>query len=197
MVKFSSFVVHKPYGYISQFSGEKNVLTLQNLIAENQLTNFPKDIYPVGRLDKDSEGLLLLTNDNKLKTKLLDPKNEHFKTYWVQVEGEISEEAIFKLKSGGIEIKHNGKSHNCLPAKASKLENIEIQERNPPIRFRANIPTSWIEIQLREGKNRQIRKMTAAVGFPTLRLIRVGIQKLKIIQFPLGTVTEIKLKEIQ
>jgi 23S rRNA pseudouridine2457 synthase len=197
LVKFSYFVVHKPYGYISQFSGEKNVLTLQNLIAENQLNNFSKDIYPVGRLDKDSEGLLLLTNDNKLKTKLLDPKNEHFKTYWVQVEGEISEEAIFKLKSGGIEIKHNGKSHSCLPAKASKLENIEIQERNPPIRFRANIPTSWIEIQLREGKNRQIRKMTAAVGFPTLRLIRVGIQKLKIIQFPLGTVTEIKLKEIQ
>jgi 23S rRNA pseudouridine2457 synthase len=197
LVKFSYFVVHKPFGYISQFSGEKNDLTLQNLIAENQLTNFPKDIYPVGRLDKDSEGLLLLTNDNKLKTNLLDPKNEHFKTYWVQVEGEISEEAIFKLKSGGIEIKHNGKSHNCLPAKASKLENIEIQERNPPIRFRANIPTSWIEIQLREGKNRQIRKMTAAVGFPTLRLIRVGIQKLKIMQFPLGTVTEIKLKEIE
>ena len=197
MVKFSYFVVHKPFGYISQFSGEKNDLTLQNLIAENQLTNFPKDIYPVGRLDKDSEGLLLLTNDNKLKKRLLDPKNEHFKTYWVQVEGEISEEAIFKLKSGGIEIKHNGKSHHCLPAKASKLENIEIQERNPPIRFRANIPTSWIEIQLREGKNRQIRKMTAAVGFPTLRLIRVGIQKIKIMQFPLGTVTEIKLKEIE
>jgi 23S rRNA pseudouridine2457 synthase len=197
LANFRYFVVHKPFGYVSQFSGEENDLTLQNLIAENQLKNFPKDIYPIGRLDKDSEGLLLLTNDNQFKTKLLDPKNEHFKTYWVQVEGNISEDAIFKLKSGGIEIKHNGKTHNCLPAKVSKLENMEIQERNPPIRFRANIPTSWIEIQLREGKNRQIRKMTAAAGFPTLRLIRVGIQKLKIKQFPLGTVTEITLKEIQ
>ena len=189
--------MHKPFGYVSQFSGEQNDLTLQNLIVENKLQNFPKDIYPVGRLDKDSEGLLLLTNDNQLKTKLLDPKNEHFKTYWVQVEGNISEDAIFKLKCGGIEIKHNGKSHKCLPAKVSALANLEIQERNPPIRFRANIPTSWIEIQLREGKNRQIRKMTAAVGFPTLRLIRVGIQKLKIEHFPLGTVIEITLKEIQ
>jgi 23S rRNA pseudouridine2457 synthase len=197
LANFRYFVVHKPFGYVSQFSGEENDLTLQNLIAENQLKNFPKDIYPIGRLDKDSEGLLLLTNDNQFKTKLLDPKNEHFKTYWVQVEGNISADAIFKLKSGGIEIKHNGKTHNCLPAKVSKLENMEIQERNPPIRFRANIPTSWIEIQLREGKNRQIRKMTAAAGFPTLRLIRVGIQKLKIKQFPLGTVTEITLKEIQ
>ena len=189
--------MHKPFGYVSQFSGEQNDLTLQNLIVENKLQNFPKDIYPVGRLDKDSEGLLLLTNDNQLKTKLLDPKNEHFKTYWVQVEGNISEDAIFKLKCGGIEINHNGKSHKCLPAKVSALANLEIQERNPPIRFRANIPTSWIEIQLREGKNRQIRKMTAAVGFPTLRLIRVGIQKLKIEHFPLGTVIEITLKEIQ
>ncbi len=197
MTNFRYFVVHKPFGYVSQFSGEENDLTLQNLIAENQLKNFPKDIYPVGRLDKDSEGLLLLTNDNRLKTNLLDPKNEHFKTYWVQVEGNISEDAIFKFKSGGIEIKHNGKSHICLPAQASKLQHVEIEERNPPIRFRANIPTTWIEIQLREGKNRQIRKMTAAVGFPTLRLIRVGIQKLKINQFPLGTVTEITLKEIQ
>ena len=197
MANFRYFVVHKPFGYISQFSGEENDLTLQNLIAENQLKNFPKDIYPVGRLDKDSEGLLLLTNDNQFKTKLLNPKNDQFKTYWVQVEGNISEDAIFKLKSGGIEIKHNGKTHNCLPAKVSRLENIEIQERNPPIRFRAKIPTSWIEIQLREGKNRQIRKMTAAVGFPTLRLIRVGIQKLKIKQFRLGTLTEIALKEIQ
>lgn len=189
--------MHKPFGYVSQFSGEQNDLTLQNLIAENQLKNFPKDIYPVGRLDKDSEGLLLLTNDNRLKTNLLDPKNEHIKIYWVQVEGDISDEAIAKLQLGGIEIKHNGKSHKCLPAKVTKLRDIEIEERNPPIRFRANIPTTWLEIQLREGKNRQIRKMTAAVGFPTLRLVRVGIQKLKIHQFPLGTVTEIALKEIQ
>ena len=196
MTHFKYFVVHKPYGFVSQFSGESGDLTLQDLIHSNQLHNFPKDIYPVGRLDKDSEGLLLLTNDNNFKTKLLDPKNEHFKTYWVQVDGDITVEAIFKLSKGGIEIKHNGKTHVCLPASVLKLENIQIQDRNPPIRFRANIPTSWIEIQLREGKNRQIRKMTAAVGFPTLRLVRVGIQKLRIEKFALGVVCEVEISAI-
>lgn len=188
---FRYYVVHKPYGYLSQFSGEQNDLTLQHLIRENSIQNFPKDVYPVGRLDKDSEGLLLLTNDNRLKTNLLDPRNEHFKTYWVQVEGLFTEKEIAQLHAGGIEIRHNGKIHRCLPAKASILNDPEVGERHPPIRFRASIPTTWIEIQLREGKNRQIRKMTAALGFPTLRLIRVGIMKLRIENFPLGCVKEI------
>lgn len=193
---FRYFVVHKPYGYLSQFSGEPTDLTLTHLLEQNQLVDFPKDIYPVGRLDKDSEGLLLLTNDNQLKHKLLTPKNEHFKTYWVQVEGAISDSDIQRLIQGGIEIKHNGRSYRCLPAKAKRLEFVDIAERNPPIRFRAQIPTSWIEIQLREGKNRQIRKMTAAIGFPTLRLIRVKFQKLSIDLIALGEIKEISRKEI-
>lgn len=193
---FRYFIVHKSFGYLSQFSGEPTDLTLTHLVQQNQLVDFPKDIYPVGRLDKDSEGLLLLTNDNKLKHNLLDPKNEHFKTYWVQVEGAISDSDIQRLIQGGIEIKHHGKTHRCLPAKAKRLEHVDVTDRNPPIRFRAQIPTSWIEIQLQEGKNRQIRKMTAAIGFPTLRLIRVGIQKLTIDRIALGEIQEINKQEI-
>lgn len=193
---FRYFIVHKPVGYLSQFSGEPKDLTLMQLVEQNQLKDFPSDIYPVGRLDKDSEGLLLLTNDNKLKNSLLDQKNEHFKTYWVQVEGAIATTDIQRLIVGGIEIKHNGKVHRCLPAKAKLLTEVQIEERNPPIRYRANIPTSWIEIQLREGKNRQIRKMTAAIGFPTLRLIRVGILNLSINNVSVGTIREISRKEI-
>jgi 23S rRNA pseudouridine2457 synthase len=189
--RFRYFVVHKPYGYLSQFSGENGDLTLQDLVIRNHLNHFPKDVYPVGRLDKDSEGLLLLTNDNQLKNKLLEPKNEHYKTYWAQVEGSITSDAIWKLTQGGIQIKHNGKTHSCLPAKVQIVYPTQLEERNPPIRFRASIPTTWIEIQLREGKNRQIRKMTAAVGFPTLRLIRVGILKLRIESFPIGKIQEI------
>lgn len=185
--------MHKPYGYLSQFSGEENDLTLQDLVRENGIRSFPKDIYPVGRLDKDSEGLLLLTNDNRLKTKLLDPKNEHFKTYWAQVEGQLTQQDIHKLQAGGIEIRHNGKMHRCLPAKARMLDDPKVGERHPPIRFRASIPTTWVEIQLREGKNRQIRKMTAAIGFPTLRLIRTGLLDWKIEDFEHGTVREVRL----
>lgn len=190
------YVVHKPYGYLSQFSGEPNDLTLMHLVRDNQLKDFPKDIYPVGRLDKDSEGLLLLTNDNKFKTDLLDPKKKHFKTYWVQVEGEFTSGEAAKINAGGIEIKHNGKTHVCLPAKAKVLTQVEIPERNPPIRFRASIPTTWVEVQLREGKNRQIRKMTAALGFPALRLIRVGIGNLDLEDFPLGIVKEIPFSRL-
>lgn len=151
---------------LSQFTKEGEHQTLADLDY-----NFPKDIYPVGRLDADSEGLLLLTNDNRLKTQLLDPKRKHLRTYWVQVEGEITDEACAKLSSG-VQISVNGKKYNTLPAKARKIDLPTLPERNPPIRFRANIPTSWIEISLHEGKNRQVRKMTASVGFPTLRLVR-------------------------
>lgn len=145
------------------------------------LFEFPKDVYPVGRLDKDSEGLLLLTNDNFFKTKLLNPEQEHYKTYWVQVEGSISEEAIKKLSEGLIEIKHQGKSHRVKKAKVKIISDPDLPERDPPIRFRKNVPTSWIEINLSEGKNRQVRKMTAAAGFPTLRLVRVKIGALSIL----------------
>lgn len=154
---------------LSQFTKEGDHQTLADLDF-----NFPKDIYPVGRLDADSEGLLLLTNDNFLKTRLLDPKRGHKRTYLVQVEGQISAEDCKKLSSG-VEISVNGKKYRTLPANVKSIEAPLLPERNPPIRFRAKIPTSWIEISLHEGKNRQVRKMTASVGFPTLRLVRCRI----------------------
>lgn len=141
--------------------------------------DLPKNVYPIGRLDKDSEGLLLLTNDNQLKTRLLDPKSKSAKTYWAQVDGEITPQAINKLRKG-VDIKHNKKVHHTLPAKVNKINNPKVEERTPPVRFRANIPTSWVELTIVEGKNRQVRKMCAAVGFPVLRLIRVGIKNLRI-----------------
>ena len=134
-----------------------------------------KNIYPVGRLDFDSEGLLILTNDKELTHRLLDPKFEHQRTYWVQVEGVINDEAIKKL-STGVSININGKQHRTKPAIAKLMtEQPQVPDRNPPIRFRKNIPTSWLSLTLTEGKNRQVRRMTAAVGFPTLRLIRHSI----------------------
>ncbi len=185
------FAVNKPYGYLSQFSGEEKDQLL------GQLFNFPKDIYPIGRLDKDSEGLLILTNDNKLKTKLLEPKYRHSKTYLVQVEGDIDEDALHKLQAGQIQIKHNGSLHQIKKAKCRKVDPPKIEDRNPPIRFRANIPTSWIELTLTEGKNRQVRKMTAAVGFPTLRLIRIAIGSYRITGLSSGKVRELNENDLK
>lgn len=139
-----------------------------------------KNIYPVGRLDYDSEGLLILTNDKELTHRLLDPKFSHQRTYWVQVEGVINDDAIKKL-SGGVVININGKQHRTKPAIAKPMiEEPQVPDRNPPIRFRKNIPTSWLSLTLTEGKNRQVRRMTAAVGFPTLRLIRHSIGEVTI-----------------
>ena len=187
--EYEYFVCHKPYGMLSQFSGEETDMLL------GDIHNFPKDVYPIGRLDKDSEGLLALTNDNQLKTKLLDPKNNHSKTYHVQVEGSITTEALHALAKGGLKISHKGKHHFTAPAKVELLETITHPERVPPIRFRKNIPTSWIAITLTEGKNRQIRKMTAAVGFPTLRLIRVAIGKITLNDLNPGAVKKLDYNE--
>ncbi len=181
-MKKSYFKIYKPYGYLSQFTGEKDDLLL------GQLYNFPKDVYSVGRLDKDSEGLLLLTNDNNFKTKLLLPSSNKWKTYWVQVDGEITDESIKKLESGTISIKHKGKSHRVARAQCKRMDAPTIAERTPPIRVRKNIPTSWIELKITEGKNRQVRKMTAAVGFPTLRLIRYSIDDFTIEGMNVGEV---------
>ena len=141
--------------------------------------NFPKDVYPVGRLDSDSEGLLLLTNDKSINHKLLDPKFKHRRTYLAQVEGVFSEEAKRKLEKG-VSISVDGKKYQTLHCKVEIITESILPERNPPIRFRKNIPTSFIKIILHEGKNRQVRKMTAAVGFPTLRLIRIAIEKIEL-----------------
>ena len=136
----------------------------------------PVDIYPVGRLDYDSEGLLILTNDKKLNHSLLNPSFMHQREYWVQVEGFITTKAIEQLQNK-VTITINGKKYRTQKCEASIFDQEpKVYERNPPIRFRKNVPTSWIKLVLSEGKNRQVRKMTAAVGFPTLRLIRYRIE---------------------
>ena len=157
---------------MSQFSEEGDKQTLADFFPE-----VSKNIYPVGRLDFDSEGLLLLTDDKALTHQLLDPIFAHPRTYWVQVEGAITPEAITQLEQG-VAISVDGKMHRTKKAKALILSTApEVSERNPPVRFRKSIPTSWISLTLTEGKNRQVRKMTAAVGYPTLRLIRYAIGK--------------------
>ena len=157
--------LNKPCGVLSQFTPDHPG---QRTLSEFAL---PKNVYPLGRLDRDSEGLLLLSDEPGLSTKLLDPKNAHPRTYWAQVEGEVTEDALQKLRKGVVI-----EGRKTLPAEAKQIHP-DLPPRDPPIRVRQNIPTSWIELTLREGRNRQVRKMTASVGFPTLRLIRVRIGK--------------------
>jgi 23S rRNA pseudouridine2457 synthase len=160
---------HKPYGVLCQFTPDQPG---QRTLAD---FGFPSGVYSVGRLDMDSEGLLLLTDEAGFNHRLLDPKTAHPRTYWAQVEGIPTPEAIASLKRGGILIQ----GHRTRPCQAQVLdEEPQVAPRDPPVRFRQAIPTAWIELQLTEGKNRQVRRMTAAVGFPTLRLIRVAIGKL-------------------
>ncbi|HHT0593774.1 TPA: pseudouridine synthase [Legionella anisa] len=163
---------NKPYGIVTQFSGENPEHTLTAFI------NKP-DFYAAGRLDKNSEGLLLLTNNGTLQHHLTHPKFNKKKYYWVQVEGIPTETDIEPLKKGLII-----KDITYLPAEARLIDEPQLWLRNPPIRFRQNIPTSWLEIILKEGKNHQVRKMTAAIGFPTLRLVRhqIGDWKLENLQ---------------
>jgi 23S rRNA pseudouridine2457 synthase len=184
------YVFYKPFNVLSQFSAEGDKMTLADFFKE-----IPKDIYPVGRLDYDSEGLLLLTNDKALTHQLLDPKFAHPRTYWVQVEGEITQRAIEQL-SQGVLININGKQYKTKPAIAELMKGEpEVPDRNPPIRFRKDIPTSWLSLTLTEGKNRQVRRMTAAVGFPTLRLIRYSIGAITIENLQPGQFKALKAAE--
>lgn len=160
------FIVYKPFNVLSQFTSREGKPTLKDFFS------VPEDVYPVGRLDFDSEGLLVLTNDHRLNHRLLDPKFAHEREYWVQVDGLIDEAALQHLRSGVI-IKVDGKSYTTRRCRVERFTGEpEVPVRNPPIRYRAHIPTSWIKMILQEGKNRQVRKMTAGAGFPTLRLIR-------------------------
>jgi len=162
---------NKPFGVLSQFTPEPGS-RFQPLAA----FDLPGEVYPVGRLDADSEGLLLLTNERHLPALFLDPEHGHQRTYLVQVDGEITDAAVAQLRTGVVV-----QGYHTRPCEARIVEAPAwLPERVPPIRVRASIPTSWIELGLREGKNRQVRRMTAAVGFPTLRLVRCAIGALRL-----------------
>jgi 23S rRNA pseudouridine2457 synthase len=179
---------YKPYGVLTQFSDPDRTghPTLKDFLDID-------DIYAAGRLDRDSEGLLLLTNHGQLQHRLCDPKYSHPRTYWVQVENIPTSEAIATLESGV-----NIKDYRTRPARVKLLRQLpDLADRNPPIRERAQIPTAWLEISLTEGKNRQVRRMTAAVGYPTLRLVRVKIAHLAIAGLCPGQWRELTMADVK
>ena len=176
----------KPYGILSQFTSDNPSETLARF-------NLPKDVYPCGRLDKDSEGLLILSNDGAFVDQLINPKFDKEKIYWVEVENIPTENSLDKIRLGGMSIQ----DYKTKPGKIRILElDRPLAERDPPVRFRKNIPTCWLEIKISEGKNRQVRRMTAAIGHPTLRLIRMQVGKLKLKDLLPGAWIEINKSDI-
>lgn len=168
-------LLNKPYGVLSQFTPEGKWRALNEFVPV-------KGVYVAGRLDADSEGLLILTDDGQLQAKIADPKHKLEKTYWAQVDGVPDEAALDRLRAG---IKLS--DFTAKPARVKLIdEPAGLWSRDPPIRYRAAIPTSWLEIRIAEGKNRQVRRMTAAIGFPTLRLVRAAIGALTLDGLGLG-----------
>ncbi|MGI9915409.1 pseudouridine synthase [Vibrio owensii] len=174
-------IFNKPYDTLSQFTDGDGRKTLADYIPV-------KDVYAAGRLDRDSEGLMVLTNDGILQAKLTQPQSKSPKTYWVQVDGAPTEEDLEKLRKG-VELKDG----MTLPAKVEVMPEPEIWGRTPPVRFRANIPTTWLAITIIEGRNRQVRRMTAHIGFPTLRLVRHSMGGIVLDDLKPGEWREIKL----
>jgi 23S rRNA pseudouridine2457 synthase len=173
--------LNKPYGVICKFSPEPGKRTLADCVDL-------RGVYPAGRLDTDSEGLLLLTDDGALQARIADPRHKLAKVYWAQVEGEPTDDALARLRSG-VDLG----DFVTQPAKARLIdEPANLWPRDPPIRYRAKIPTAWIELTLREGKNRQVRRMTAKVGLPTLRLVRATIGDVSLEGLALGAWREIE-----
>ena len=160
----TTVLVNKPYGVLSKFTDEQGRPTLAGWVPH-------RNIYPAGRLDADSEGLVVLTSDGRLQAQIAHPRHKWPKTYWAQVEGEVSDEALERLRRGVLL-----KDGPTLPAEAERMQEPDsLWPRDPPIRYRREIPTGWIRLTLSEGRNRQVRRMTAAVGYPTLRLIRHAV----------------------
>lgn len=182
-------IIYKPFNVLSQFTSQDGKETLKDYF------DVPSDVYAVGRLDYDSEGLLILTNDKSLNQRLLNPLFAHEREYWVQVDGAITVNAVQQLKAG-VDISVDGKTHHTKKCKGALLDNPEVPDRNPPIRFRKEIPATWLKLVITEGKNRQVRKMTAAVGFPTLRLIRYRIEGCSIEQLQPGEMRVFGEKEL-
>lgn len=177
---------HKPYDVLSQFTRE---LPEHKTLADFGL---PKNVYAIGRLDRDSEGLLLLSDEKPLVDRLLHPRHEHPRTYQVQCEGLANEKQLQTLQNGSLVIQ----GHKVAKTTAIILtEEPALPPRNPPIRYRATIPTCWLQLTLTEGKNRQVRRMTAAVGLPTLRLVRVAIGDLVLADLASGTWRELSLAD--
>jgi 23S rRNA pseudouridine2457 synthase len=177
---------NKPYGVVCQFSADGKHPTLKDYIPI-------ADVYAAGRLDTDSEGLLILTDDGRLQHQLAHPKHKLPKTYWVQVEGEITEDALMALMSG-VDLG----DFVTAPAHAQQIEEpAGLWSRTPPVRFRLSVPTSWIALTITEGKNRQVRRMTAKVGFPTLRLIRAKIGNWTVDGLPPGQYRQLSTVELK
>lgn len=179
---------NKPYGVLSQFNSNPGDIGQRTL----KEFDFPPKVLPLGRLDMDSEGLLLFTDEKALENKLLHPRFQHRRRYLTLVEGVPDEAAISELRSGKLVIK----GHRCLPCRAKILKQApDIPDRDPPVRVRKQIIDTWLRLELREGKNRQVRRMTAAIGYPTLRLLREGIGALPLGGLPVGTWRELSQEE--
>jgi 23S rRNA pseudouridine2457 synthase len=188
-VPFRYLAFNKPFQVLSQFTqGSEPTSAVRKTLADYIAV---PEVYPVGRLDFDSEGLLLLTNDGPWQLRLSHPKFEHPRTYWVQVEGVATDAALEPLRRG-LQIQ----DYRTRPAQSKVIADPALVPREPPIRYRKNIPTSWLEITLTEGRNRQVRRMTAAIGLPTLRLMRVAIGGLWLANLAAGEWCDLTASEL-